>query len=165
MAWITSVENLTEKLKKYRFAILIFIIGIVLMLLPDGRKKSEAPKPVAEAGTVQRVSINEELAHILSGIQGVGDAKVMLTVRNGEETLYQIDSELTDTSQTYTTVVITDSGKIETGLIRQVNPPTYLGAIVICQGGDDPAVKLAVTEAVADITGLGTDCISVLKMK
>jgi stage III sporulation protein AG len=36
---------------------------------------------------------------------------------------------------------------------------------VICQGAADPAVRLAVVEAVADATGLGADRISVLKMK
>lgn len=165
MAWLTSAAKLTDQLKKYRYAILILMIGIVLMLLPERDGEKDAPQAVTETKEIHQISVSEELEKILSGIQGVGDVQVMLTVRNGEETLYQFNSELTDTSSKYTTVVITESGKKETGLIRQVNPPTYLGAIVICQGGDDPVVKLAVTEAVADITGLRTDCISVLKMK
>jgi hypothetical protein len=40
-----------------------------------------------------------------------------------------------------------------------------MGAIVVCQGADSPSVKLAITQAVAKITGLGTDEICVLKMK
>ena len=53
----------------------------------------------------------------------------------------------------------------ETGLIKQVNPPKYLGALIVCQGADDPSVRLAVSQAVASVTGISTDRISVLKMK
>jgi len=36
---------------------------------------------------------------------------------------------------------------------------------VVCQGADDPAVRLAVSQAVSSVTGISTDRISVLKMK
>jgi len=61
--------------------------------------------------------------------------------------------------------VIISSGSGEQGLIQTVTPPVYLGAIVVCQGGADPSVRLAVTQAVSVITGIGTDRITVLKMK
>jgi hypothetical protein len=37
--------------------------------------------------------------------------------------------------------------------------------VIVCQGGDQPEVKLAVVEAVCDAVGLTADKISVLKMK
>ena len=49
--------------------------------------------------------------------------------------------------------------------MRQENPAQYLGVIVVCEGADSPAVRLAIVEAVSDVTGLGADRISVLKMK
>ena len=39
------------------------------------------------------------------------------------------------------------------------------GAVVVCDGGDDAAVRLAVTQAVSAYTGLGSDRITVMKMK
>ena len=39
------------------------------------------------------------------------------------------------------------------------------GAVVVCQGADQPYVRLDVTNAVAAYTGLGSDKISVIKMK
>ena len=63
------------------------------------------------------------------------------------------------------TVIITDSERNQNGLIHQINPPSYMGAIIVCQGADDPAVKLSITEAVSKITGLKTNRISVLRMK
>ena len=62
-------------------------------------------------------------------------------------------------------MTVTDGQRNETGLVRQVNPPSYLGAVVVCQGGDDPRVQLDIVNAVSRITGLGADRISVLKMK
>ena len=41
--------------------------------------------------------------------------------------------------------------------------PTYRGALVVCQGGDRAEVRLAVTEAVAALTGLPADRITVAK--
>jgi stage III sporulation protein AG len=36
---------------------------------------------------------------------------------------------------------------------------------VVCQGADDPVVKLLIVDAVSKVTGLGADKISVMKMK
>ena len=36
-------------------------------------------------------------------------------------------------------------------------------ALVVCPGGNDPAVKLQISEAVAALTGLGADKISICK--
>ena len=63
------------------------------------------------------------------------------------------------------TVLVSDSTRNQSGLIRKVIPPVFMGAVIVCQGGDQPTIKLAVTQAVANATGLKTDRISVLKMK
>lgn len=39
------------------------------------------------------------------------------------------------------------------------------GCVVVCEGADSPAVRLDVTSAVTAYTGLGSDRISVMKMK
>lgn len=39
------------------------------------------------------------------------------------------------------------------------------GAVVVCAGADDPAVRLDVTHAVSAYTGLGSNKITVMKMK
>ena len=93
----------------------------------------------------------------------------MLTIAQGERILYQTDSTYTqgeNSTDTRTqTILVTDSQRNETGLIHQKNPPVYQGAIVLAEGADHPSVKLAIVEAVMDVTGLGADKISVLKMK
>ena len=156
-------------IKKYRYAVLILVIGVALMLIP-GKKNTQqsTTAPQTQIQTQQR-DVAGELTQILGQIQGVGRVQVMLTVSAGEKTIYQEDSDVTtgETSSSIRkdTVIITDSGKTQQPLISQVIPPTYLGAIIVCQGGDLASVKMAVMDAVSKATGLPADKISVLKMK
>ena len=82
--------------------------------------------------------------------------------------MYQTDEKhrvsSDDSDEEINTVTVSGADRREDGLIRQVNPPTYKGAIVVCQGADNGAVRLAIVEAVSRATGLGADKISVLKM-
>lgn len=151
-------QKLIAWISRYRYVLIVVAVGLILMLLPGGSApKQEQPQQIQET----EADFATELAEILSKIKGAGKVEVMLTTAQGQETCYQTDSRGEDQS----TVTITDSARNETGLIRQVNPPTYLGAIIVCQGGDDPGVRLAIVESVAKVTGLGADRISVMKMK
>jgi stage III sporulation protein AG len=149
-------------LQKYRYALLVVLLGLGLMLLP-GRDQPETVPQQEKA--IQRVSLSEEMEQILSSIQDAGRVKVLLTLEKGEETVYQTDEDRDGESLRLDTVLITDADRNQQGLIRQVNPEKYLGAVILCQGADSAAVRLAIVEAVAKLTGLGTDRISVLKMK
>ncbi len=155
-------------IQKYKYAIILFLVGVMLMLFPSNLFSKIENKQVTEI-VPQTESVQDQLEDILSYIKGAGNVKVMLKEALGEETIYQINEDISisdSSTETKTDVItITDQDRNENGLIKQINPPKYLGAIVLCQGGDDPAVKLAITDAVSKITGLGADKIAVLKMK
>lgn len=161
MDTIAISERAMEFIKKYRYVALVLLAGMILMALPE--KKTEAPQPnqtVIEAPTME-----EALEEILCQIQGAGKVSVLLTRASGEETVYQTDRDSGPDDLRTDTVIITGTSREESGLVRQVNPPEYLGAIIVCQGADNASVKLSIVEAVANATGLTTDNISVLKMK
>lgn len=149
--------------QKYKFVILIIIIGIILMIIPTTSK--EEPTGVVVETKIQEDNTTEDLATILSQIKGVGNVRVYLTTLEGAQTIYQTDEDITSQSTRSQTVTTTDAQRNQEGLVIQVNPPIYRGAIIVCEGANDPAVRLAVTEAVANVTGLGANRISVLKMK
>lgn len=109
--------------------------------------------------------MDSRLIQILSRISGVGEVRVLLSIAEGEETLYQTDSQMSQDQSRIETVLVTGSDRAQAGLIKQVKPPVYRGAVVVCKGGDKASVRLAVVEAVSCLTGLGADQISVLKMK
>ena len=119
-------------------------------------------KPVLE-------EIQTEMEEILSHIQGVGQLQLMLTVDRGREQVLAGDTTLSyrgptaapeDYSRSSETVVLSgDGGSV---VVTQEVWPKFRGALVVCQGAEDPTVQLEVIEAVSALTGLGSDKISVV---
>ena len=170
MDWIEVRQKGIEFLKRYRDVLLVFLIGLFLMLLPDKNTAEGAdPLPVTLSHTQEKPDLQGSLEGILSLIEGAGKVRVLLTEATGQRTYYQTDEDIStgeNASDIRTdTVIISDGSRAEGGLVRQIDPPVYMGAIVLCQGADSAAVRLAVVEAVANATGLSSDKISVLKMK
>ena len=139
---------------KYRYVLLVALAGLALMLFPTGPEVAEPAATVAA-----EESLESRLEAILSRIDGAGEVKVLLTEDRGGEVFYQTEGE------DGKTVLISGADRSESGLVRTTQPPSYRGAVVVCRGADSAAVRLAVVEAVANATGLGTDRITVLKMK
>ncbi len=154
--------------KKYRFVILIILVGIILMLLPTG-KKTQTEKKTAPA-TEEDFSledVEEKMTDTLSHIQGVGKIRVMLTLKSGSqlhlaEDISQSDKENDTRYDSETVTINRGSGNQEVIVTNQIYP-TYQGAVIVCQGAEQSSVRLAIMEAVSALTGLSTDKISIVK--
>ena len=153
-------QQFVTAIKKYQYVLLVVLIGVFLMLLPQktDQEKTQSPQEIPAAQDLE-----SELAAILTRLLGVGKAEVLLTEASGSNTIYQMDTGQNQSN--LDTVVIMDGNREEAGLVKQILPPVYRGAIVVCQGADSAAVRLSVVEAVKSVTGLSSDCITVLKMK
>ena len=154
-------EKMVALWNRYKYVALVVAVGIVLMLLPSAKEEQDHEETAQEVTRQTESDLGEELEQILSRIDGAGEVQVLLSVAAGEEIVYQQD-ENTDASGSMRkeTVIAANSA-----LTKQVNPERYQGAIIVCQGGDRAEVRLSIIEAVANVTGLGTDRITVLKMK
>ena len=146
--------------KKYQYIFLVVLAGVFLMLLPEN---TEEPQMEIAPEVSDHPDLEEELSLILSHISGVGKAEVLLTEASGSDTIYQMDEGQNQSN--LDTVIITGENRVETGLVKQVISPVYKGAVIVCQGADSASVRLSVLEAVKSVTGLSSDCITVLKMK
>lgn len=177
--------NWTKKvpafLKRYRYPALILLLGIGLMLWPGRGWKTEqtvqpvqtqaADAPESESAYLRRMEA--ELTKILSEMEGAGQVRVMLTLRTSASTQYQMNEE--SQSQTdgtknsvnkRTETVMTSRGSSynEPTVVRQFYP-AFQGALIVSQGGEDPAVRYRIANAVSALLGIGTDQITVVKMK
>lgn len=160
---MTEIRRLiSDYVKKYRYAAIVVLAGIVLMILPE---KRTLPSESTSTQPSENTELQELLSEFLSQVNGAGKVEVLLTQEQGEQILYQTDDNSTPDSTRKNTVLISGTAREEEGLIRQINPPTYRGAVVLCQGADNAAVRLVLVEAVKSVTGLTTDRITVLKMK
>ncbi len=158
-----TLGKLPQMLKKYKYPVLILLVGVVLMLWPERSVRTQQETVPAE--TQAQVDLARELEGILAQIRGVGKVKVLLTEAAGKQYIYQYDEDEDESSSRKDTVIVTDGDRNQSPVISQILPPSYQGAIVVCEGGLDPETRLAIVEAVSRVTGLGSDRISVLKMK
>lgn len=162
-AWTDKALSLV---KQYKYVFLMIAVGLILLLLPATEKTKESDISQQQANIL---TLEQQLSAVLSSVKGAGNVEVFLSQATGEEILYQTDQNYSTSGDSYDnrtdTVTVSGTDREEAGLIRQINPPVYKGAIIVCQGTDNPAVRLAIVEAVSRVTGLGTDKISVLKMR
>lgn len=165
MDWLKPGSILPEHLKKYRWAVIVLLVGLALMAMPKPEESATLP---VQPETVQQ-DLGAQLESLLSALEGAGKVRVLLTPATGEQVLYQSDENKSQTADSrdlqVQTVIVTGGDRAQTGLVRRVDPPTYQGAVVLCQGADSAAVRLRVVEAVRTATGLTADKIAVLKMK
>lgn len=139
-----------QAMKKYRLAAAAVLLGIVLMLLPSGGGQESVPPDGAEEELFDRAAVQSEMEEILRMIEGVGELRLMLTVDAGTKRELAQDSSVErsgteDLRQTSETVIVgAGSGTREVVVTRSVYP-RYVGALVVCEGGDSAAVRLAVT--------------------
>ena len=146
---------------KYKYPILVLLVGLALLALPKVEPPEQVTLPVE---TAPAEDLERRLEALLSQIAGAGQVRVLLTEDTGRETVYQTDTQTDADSLREDTVIVEDSARTEMGLVRRTLEPSYRGAVILCQGADAPGVKLAIVEAVRCVTGLGADRISVQKL-
>lgn len=169
------LQKAVQRLLKHRYALLVLLIGVALLMLPTGRSTEKKTEVAAEpeAAPSSGDSVEARLGELLSQVEGAGKVRVMLTVSAGEETVYQTDQtteqrqsgDETEKTVSVTTVLVSSSSSEEAPVPVKVLSPVYQGAVVVAEGGGTPSVRLDLVRAVSSLTGLGADRITVVKMK
>lgn len=163
-------KTMSRQFSKYKFVFLLIGIGVLLLLIPT--QSSKASGSTTASNTEEDFSVEAlegKLEQILTQIEGAGRVDVMLTVESGTKRIFAQDGRFEDENgslqrESETVVISRGTGTQETVLVQQIYPQ-FQGALVVAEGGDDPSVRLNMTEAVAALTGLGADKISVCKGK
>ena len=163
-------KRLSAGISKFRLPLLIFAAGLLLMLLPTGKRSTQAVQTAAQAAQTQELTPSqEEMEAILSRIDGVGRVDLLLTLRASGASVYQTDTRTvtsgSGTTEECQTVFGQTSGSGKEPVVQTTLAPQYQGALVVCDGADRASVRLAVVQAVTSLTGLGSNQIAVVKMK
>lgn len=166
---LPKAEKLLKFLGQYKYVLVVIAAGALLLLWPSGKRDSGQSTQAGVTGEEEDFSVEaleRRLEETLSRIEGAGEVSVVLTVRSGMERVLAADQSLEQSDgevrrEVKTVVISTGSGQ-ETVLVTQ-RYPSFQGALVVCSGGGDPEVQLLLTRAVAALTGLGSDRITVCK--
>ena len=157
-------QIILELFNRYKFVVLVGLIGVGLLLIPAGGQTKADDDPIRQ--TQPETTLQSQLEQLLGQLQGAGQVKLLLTTARGEQYIYQTDSNAGQNGELrLETVIISGENRQENPILQQTVGPVYQGAVVLCQGASDAAVRLAIVEAVSKATGLGADKICVLKMK
>lgn len=161
-------QRVKASMGRYRLVWLVILAGLILLLLPTGEKEGEAREETEQTQSAFDLAATEaRLSQALSKIHGAGEVTVVLTVANGPRQILaeNVDRDGSQGEEKTETVVLSrGSGSQETVTVQEIYP-RYQGALLVCAGGDDPTVRLLLTEAMSALTGLGADKISISQGK
>lgn len=166
-------KSLKEKFKSFftslgkgargKFTVAAVFLGCALLLIPTGSKKSAAPAADTSLPAFSLAEQEKRMEEVLSRIAGAGQVDVLLTLKSGMERVLAENGEKTDSGEKLSHVTIQTGSGTETVTLRYIYP-VYQGALAVCKGAESPGVRLEITQAVAALTGLSTDKITVTKM-
>ena len=181
----TEEGNSKKKIENLVFLLVILIITIIAINYIWNDKEKSSKKSVISNNKVDssfnkdEESLETRLENILSKINGVGKADVMITYNESTQVIpvYNKKEKTTNTNETDSgggkrkveendsseEVVYSDStGKGEIVTQKTVSPKIE-GAIVITEGADNSNIKTNIIQAVEALTGLPTHKIQVFK--
>lgn len=173
-----KTQELGKKLKhlgkRYRYPVLVLVVGIFLMLLPVGnqsqKKSDETVNAIAADGNREEFDLEaftQSAEALLSRVSGAGQVQVLFTLESDGSRSYLYDESSRnqdgETEREIQTVLRKQGSDEEPLTVKRIYPE-FRGAVVSCQGAENPQVALGIKEAISSLTGLGMDKITVLKM-
>jgi len=159
-------KHIFKMVEKNKYLLLVLLVGMLVILWPFGGGPREATTTAAEPLEHHLAfSLAEKearLARALSQIEGAGEVVVMLSLRTSLEQEVAVDEDPTGRRAT---VTISTGGGTQSEVTLRYRYPEFQGALVVSQGASNASVRLQLTQAVAALTGLGTDRITVMPMR
>lgn len=150
------MANRNALYKKYGGLLLVVALGALLMMLPSGEKR-ETTAGEEKEDTFDLAAFEEKMADCLSGVKGAGRVEVVLSVDSGSRRILAQDVRQEGEQITRDVVTLGRGSGSQTVVPLQTVAPEFRGALVVCDGGNDPQVRLSLLQAVTALTGLGAD--------
>lgn len=170
--------GLGEK-EKRRLPVLLGVLAVGLAMMAFSRNVGEAavrsvysenapPKTEQEVPQSEEAELEERLSAILSRIKGAGQVEVSVTLASGEEMEYAVNASTTlrvteeqdeggvrnTTEETRTDNLVLADGNSAPLAVKSY-PAEVQGVLVVAEGGDDPAVCRAISEALQNLLDVG----------
>lgn len=158
---------------RIKLFVVIGIVGVLLILLsevlPQNSQSESASLTGCEISYSDYVEeLEDKTQNIISSINGVGECKVMITLKDTNESVYaKNSSEKTDDgsySQDYEYVLYELNGEDTPVLVKQ-NFPKIQGVVVVCQGGDNVEIKEQIVNSITSLFDVSSSKVSVSKLE
>ncbi|MCD8141854.1 MAG: hypothetical protein LUD83_01025 [Clostridiales bacterium] len=154
-----------EVLKRFQYAGIVLLAGVLLLAIPIDWQTESDTEPADEAETAAEefdvTALEERLAAVIGQIEDVGEVEVLVTLSASSRQVLATDETVGESSTKTETVLTKDGSTQQSTVTVQTIYPTFQGVLVVCDGGNDAAVKLQVLSAVKALTGLSAEQISI----
>lgn len=190
--WNAYLDGLRKgkKLPGKRQLLILLLVGILLMVIvlpvPDRKEGSEEEnKDNPAADEITDISdyeayLEEKTARTLRYVEGVGEVKVMITLKSGAQKIIEKDQQSSsqsteeadsqggtrtsnDISSDKTSIYEQNSDGSQSPYVSKELLPEIEGVIVIADGGDNAVVVQNITEAVQALFGVEAHKIKIMK--
>ena len=135
-----DLKNILENPKFVKSAIIVGVCAIALIFLSSYIDVSSFTHKVDSEEYC--AVLEENLLSVVTQIEGVGEAKIFLTMDNNGENVYLNNSDTKTQSIT----------------------PVVRGVVIVCDGGDDPLVVSRVMSAVTKSLDISSNKVCVTKL-
>lgn len=184
-----KLDGLTKE--KREKAVILFLMGLFFLLAATpvsrfSQKKEKTAKQTGkimakteiQAGDAYLDELENKLKKTIEGMDGAGNVTVMITLKDkGEKILdknhpYESDVEKDGAEQTertnirsdQQTVLVEQEGNTSPIIVQEMYPDIE-GVLVVCSGGDDPALVLRIKEAVSALFSIDDHKVVVCRSK
>lgn len=145
---LKKFKNISELLSSDKTRTVLIVVGLLAVFIIfitsfTGGNEDKKPKIALDSDAqkyCENLSVN--LVDMIENIEGAGQSKVLLTLENSYEYVYLDDDET----------------------LSKIIEPKIRGVAVLCEGGDDPAVKEKVSLMLTTVLKLSISDISVSKL-
>jgi stage III sporulation protein AG len=123
---------------------------------------------IAEVASNESLNVKEleqRLATVLAGIDGVGEVSVMLTLDSGKEIVPVLEKEATGETNISVKPVIVSSGTGSEPVVLKELEPVIRGVIVVAEGADDIGVRYNLELAVMTVLGIDEHRVEIFNME
>jgi len=146
------------------------LVGVLFLVLPSfiGPRNDAVPPPSPTSGQGNyQQQLQRELESILTGIEGVGRVRVMLTLDDEQEVIYAFNEDISKRNTQEEDnqggvreqveydhrgqLVIVRTNNQEEPVVVKILKPRIRGILVVAAGADNPWVRERLTQAVQGV--------------
>ena len=165
--------------KNTKFIIILIIIGLFIIFLPDlvseTRDKTDFRASNEGDNLEYAKTLEQRVKAIVERLDGAGECEVMITLENGTERVYAVESRENKTessdseriSSAYDSqksILTVSSGGNQEPIVVRKNEPRVRGVVIACEGADNDNTVLTITEAVRTLFSIPSSSICVIKL-
>ena len=151
--------------------LIIVVVGTLLgllLLVFGGFEKEKETAPTASLDTVYDEALYErelveKVENVCSSVKGAGEVRVALTLDGSYRAIYA--QNLADGGSSKREYFLLGSGSSQKALLLGYSPPEILGVAIVCEGGENRAVRAEIISLVSALLDLPTNKIYVASGK